>query len=382
VRLSLRSSFFAGALCLLGVLPGAPQKRAYAQFAGGGQFGGGQFGGGQFGGGGGFGGGQFGGRGGFGGGQFGGGGGFGGGFPGGGGGFGGGGGLGGRQGGFGGGGSGIINPGGAFMVSASCTDLFLKGPDETTRYSAAADAGQVELADGSSGTLQAALNQGLLILRGGNHQMEPSRRNPFLLDLFLVNPGPAAVRVSVKSGAMFTPVGQSAGTVPPEMEKLATVKDAWKQFGRAPFACAVWAARGSTREDVEQALMVSVPAKDIAATQQLLDEAGLPQKFDRDPGSYEKIYQQKAEQLKAMDSVEGSTSFSLGTMATVEGLRNEDGKGVVALHPKKSSQVYRYAATFKDVGRHKLIATLAHLKTGGPVDAHGGEIVIQLPTRG
>ena len=58
------------------------------------------------------------------------------------------------------------------------------------------------------------------------------------------------------------------------------------------------------------------------------------------------------------------------------------GQGVLALHPKNSAQVYRYAASFKDAGRRKVIATLVHLKSGGPVEAHGGQIVIQLPAAG
>ena len=62
-----------------------------------------------------------------------------------------------------------------------------------------------------AGSLQEALNQGLLILRGGNHRVEASLRNPFVLDLFMVNMSPAPVRIALKRGAIFTPAGQSPG---------------------------------------------------------------------------------------------------------------------------------------------------------------------------
>src|SRR5262249_18269130 len=159
-----------------------------------------------------------------------------------------------------------------------------------------------------------------LILRGGDRMRDPSRRNPYLLVLILVNPGPAPVRVTVKSGAVYTPKGQAPGTIPPGFDKLGTQPGARQRYGRAPLACAVWAARGSTREDVEQTLMVSLPAKEVATTQRLLDGAGIQQQFDRDAGSYERLYKEQADKLHAEDALRGSTPFTIGTMANVEGL--------------------------------------------------------------
>src|SRR5262249_11385265 len=139
--------------------------------------------------------------------------------------------------------SSVLAAGASLTIAANCTDLFLGPPDQTTRFSAAAGAGQAQLADGSVLDLREALDAGQLVLRG----RAPGERapwNPYLLQLYLSNPGPDPVRVSLRAGTLLSPVGRSLGEVPEGMPRLLSVKGAAGQVGSRPLACAVWAARG------------------------------------------------------------------------------------------------------------------------------------------
>jgi hypothetical protein len=331
----------------------------------GGQFGGGQLGG-QFGGGiGGIGGGGIGGIGGGGIGGIGGGiGGIGGGF--------------GRQGGFGMSSlQGTMPPGGTVQIAAYCTDLFLGTPDETTRFAAASDAGEVQLASGDVLGLREALEGGFLVLRG----RDPMRESGLLscaLKLVLTNASPQPVRIAIRSGSLFTPVGQSVGPVPEGMDRLLKVKGAARAAGTATMACAVWAARGSTREDVEETLMTSLTSKDAEQVQQLLDLAQIKQSFDRERGAYEKLYRQTLDKMRDVQEMRGQIAFKVGSVVPIEALKAADGQGVVTLHPKGASYPLRYAATYRSAGPRRLVATLKQPKTGRPLEAFGGELHITL----
>jgi hypothetical protein len=273
---------------------------------------------------------------------------------------------------------GVIASGGSVQIAASCTDLFLSTPDHTTRFSTAPDAGQVQLADGTALPLSQALQNGLLVLRGRRPVGEPTAASFYVLALYLSNPGPQPVRFAVRRGALFTPAGQSVGEVPEGMNRLLEVPGASRIVGTAPMACAVWGARGSTRADVEETLMTTLPASDAKRTQELLNAAGIQKIFDREPDAYEKLYDQAADKLKDAEEFAGQAELRVGKTARVEGVRGADGQGVITLRMNRGGGVFHYRATIEKLGARRMVAKLTHLKSSRPLDVHRDGLVINL----
>jgi len=282
---------------------------------------------------------------------------------------------GGQQGGIGRGGfSSIVPPGGSTLIAANCTDLFLATPTSSDRYTIATDGGQVQLASGEVLPLQQAFEAGVLVLRGAEPRRSVlSGTNPFYTIRFaLANPGKSPVRVQVPSAARIVPAGQS-GDASEALHRVVAEGVKSRLEGTPALACAVWAARGSTREDVEQTMMGIVPAKEITRTQDLLNRAEVKQVFDRDAGAYEKLFDHAAGRIKDGEEFAGRATLPDRTQVEVEGVRGADGKGVVAVMPVKTDATFFYNATFQ-AKQGKVQITLTHLKSGRQLEVHGGVI--------
>lgn len=329
--------------------------RQFAQgFQRGGQFGGGQFGGGQIGGGN-FGTSQFGGnRGGFPGGSQG----------------------GGRQGGaFPGGGNFSLAPGQAVLVAAACTDLPSDPPDATTRFRGGGKS-VVVLANGEI-PLDKALDAGLVSIGGKNDSFMPfGRGGSLLLNLQLVNRSGQPLRVSIARGDTVTPAGQASQPLPEGSDLLFQEAAQQRISLTNTTQFAVWGARGSTAEEVEQANMARLKEADIQRAQALLDAAGIKRIFDRDRGTIATRYEKEAEKLGSeVQDVAGYTYLADGKRAKVSGVRSEDGRGVVTVTPAQGGDYY-YSARFTARGGGKASVQLFQLATEHPVRVNRGSLLL------
>lgn len=279
-------------------------------------------------------------------------------------------------------GSGLLAAGRSVQIAANCTDLFLSGPAADTLYNVVGDAGLVQLASGPTLTLTQALASGAAVIRGPNGRTDPPNMNPYLITLYLTNLSGAPLRYDVPPGTMFVPRGQGAGTVPAGLDRLVAQARGARLLGKAPLQLAVWAARGSTREDVEQTRLETIADADAKTTQELLDASGIDRAFDRERGAYEKLYTAEAKRLAEAQAFEGTAHLATGKPVTVEGFRAKDGTGVLALHLVKTSGDFFYRARFQPAGKGKLLARLVQIRSGNPLEANRGEIQVTLAPAG
>ena len=285
----------------------------------------------------------------------------------------------GRQGGaFTGGGFFTLAPGQTVQLAAACTDLLAEPPDATTRFNGGGDA-RVALADGSVTTLAAAMQSGVLAVRGRSDSFDPIRRDgSLLLDLYLANASPIPLQVALRPGTTVTPSGQPEQPLP-QAERLFALA-ARKGFSRSnTVQYAVWAARGNSAEEVEQTNMLRLHGEEIAHVQNLLDGSGVERKFERDRGVYAARYQAVLDRLpQEREAVRGTTFLLNGYKASVEGVRTADGKGAVTVKPLRANGgEFFYAAEFKDRKDGRVDVKLIHLATGRPLRANRGSLVLK-----
>jgi len=286
-----------------------------------------------------------------------------------------GGGPGGRQGGFfSQGGFERLASGQTVRLAAFCTDLMADPPDAGTRF-AGGDGTLVAFGDAEPVPLAAALKSGRLTLRGRDDSFDPVRRDGSLaLDLYLTNQSGLPARVSLAPGTAVTPEGQGAQALPAGADRLVTLAN-HRGLARAnTMQFAVWAARGSTVEDVEQTNMLKLPTMEVNRVQSLLRDAGLRQQFERNRGLYAIRYEDLAANLPGATPVQAATSVPLGGRATVTGLRGADGKGLVTVKVHQSRGEFFYRAEFTQGKDGRTRAKLFHLMTGRPIRVGGGEL--------
>lgn len=222
--------------------------------------------------------------------------------------------------------------------------------------------------------LQQALDAGALVLRGAEAPRSILSRNSpvYTIKFTLTNPSKTPVRVQVPGAARIVPAGQS-GDASEVLARIMAEGVKNRLEGTPALACAVWAARGSTREDVEQTVMGTLAPKEVARAQDLLARAQVKQVFDRDTGTYEKMFDQAAGRIKDGEEFAGRATLPDRTQVEVEGVRGPDGKGVVAVMPIKSDATFFYNATFQ-AKQGKVQITLTHMKSGRQLEVHGGQI--------
>lgn len=289
----------------------------------------------------------------------------------------------GRQGGFLPGGGGIggsvfgLAPGGTFQLAALCTDLLSDPPDATTHFSNTKGT-QVATADGGVLALNEAIQSGLVGIRGRRDTFDPIRRDGSLaLDLYLVNLSRQPVRVALQPGTTLTPQGQSEQTLPAGAERLPAEAAQRGITALNTLQFAVWGARGSTVEEVEQANMFRLSAGEVERVQGLLDACGIQREFDRERGVTEKRYADAARKLgDAAEAVDGTAYLASGAKASLTGFRNADGVGVVTIHPQRASGDFRYSARFQERKDGRTVVKLFYLANGRPAHANRGELVL------
>jgi hypothetical protein len=290
------------------------------------------------------------------------------------------GGPGGRQGGvFGSSGQQTLASAGTIRMAAFCTDLLSDPPDGSTRFTGGGDATLVALADGRKMSLGQALASNVLTLRGHDDSFDPVRRDGSLaLDIFLTNNSGMPVRLSLTAGTAVTPSGQSTQALPEGAERLFAAAEARRLNSTNTMQYAVWAARGSTAEEVEQANMIKLPGMEVGRVQSLLNGSGIRRDFDRNRGLAEAKYEEAVEKLgDKSQPISGVTSIPLGGKATVEGVRTADGKGFVTVKVLQSRARFFYGAQFSEGKDGRTKVKLIHLATGKPIHAMGGEITMQ-----
>ncbi|MFN3650750.1 MAG: hypothetical protein ACK47B_14340 [Armatimonadota bacterium] len=274
-----------------------------------------------------------------------------------------------------------LNPGQTVQLAAYCTDLFSDPPNETTRFTGGDDA-QVATAGGRTLTLARALQEGIVAIRGRSDSFDPIRRDGSLaLDLYLGNLSGEPVRVAIGRGDTITPQGQAAQPLPAEADRMFALAEQKGLSRKNTLQFAIWAARGSTAEDVEQTQMLQLPKEEVARVQSLLDESQLAKKFDRDRGAYEKRYEQAAAALgEEAREIAGTGLLVTGAKAVVEGLYGEGGEGVVTVrHPRGGEYFYGATLTRKRDGR--VSVKLYHLVTGRPIRAMRGGFLLYPKTQ-
>jgi hypothetical protein len=267
-----------------------------------------------------------------------------------------------------------LSAGQTVRLAAFCTDLMADPPDAGTRFTGG-DRTLVALGDREPITLAAALKDGLLALRGRSDSFDPARRDGSLaLDLYLTNQSGAPVRVAVAPATAVTPDGQAAQPLPEGADRLMALANARGLARANTMQFAVWAARGSTVEDVEQTNMIKLPAMEVGRVESLLRDSGLRRQFDRDRGVYAARYAQLAAQLPDAEPVSGATSVPIGGKATAEGLRGADGKGLVKVRVHQSRGEFYYRAEFGEGKDGRTRVRLLHLLTGRPMRANTPEL--------
>lgn len=273
-----------------------------------------------------------------------------------------------------------LRPSETVTVAAACTDLMAPPPDETTRF-AGGEGAQVQLANGSFASLPEALERGVLALRGKSDSFNPlNRSGSLLLDLQLTNLASVPVKVIIPAGTQVIPAGQKPQPLPEGSERLYETAGKKRLTYTNTMQYAVWAARGNTREEVEQANLRLLPAREVEKVQDLLDASGLARDFDRDGGRYERKYREALARLpESAENVAATAILPTGYRARLEGKRDGN-RGWLQLSPKEGGRFF-YAAEFEDRKDGKTLVHLKHLVSGNPMRIGRGFLVLERSSR-
>lgn len=265
---------------------------------------------------------------------------------------------------------------GVIQLAAFCTDLLSDPPSPSTTFTGGSTA-QVALADGRRFTLAEALDTGALRLRGRNDALSPFRSGGLELKLELVNASGLPARVDLPAGAAVTPAGQAAQPLPAGSERLFALAAQHRLSHSNTLQYAVWAARGSTAEEVEQANMVRLPQDEVSQVQDLLDESGIRRTFDASRGAYAKRYAESVKQLgEDAAPVAGTAGLPNGSRVEVAGVRDASGGGLLTVRPAKGGEFF-YQANFRSRKDGGLDVTLRNLATGRKIHVLRGYLLVR-----
>ncbi|MBI3912480.1 MAG: hypothetical protein HY320_16285 [Armatimonadetes bacterium] len=271
---------------------------------------------------------------------------------------------------------GILLPGGAAISLAYCTDLFASPPDQTARYAPPADAGRVLLASGMGFSLPEAVQARVLIARGPGPMEQLPRDGWGALHILWVNQSHEPVALNVGAGILLTPEGASPMPAP----HLPLLLSAAARLGIAASNVtqyAIWAARGATREDIEQTRLTVLSDEEVDLANRLLNVAGLTAAADSNQGEYARLYR-VAEQMMG-DSGQAFTGRALlndGTPVRVMGKRDAEGDALLTLVPKGGGTRFLMGARLSPHKDGRWRARLVHLKTGRRLSGNYGSLII------
>jgi hypothetical protein len=274
-----------------------------------------------------------------------------------------------------------LSPGQPVRLALNCLDLFAATPTNRVAFTAPSGDGAVTQADGRELTLAQALEAGVLNVRGRGPADPARRERGEWYDVYVTNLADQPVHLSLPAGTLLVPAGQQVPDVRSGVRRLLAAAGAHGLLGSDTVAHAVWATRGFTREDVEETTMA--PLSDTAArqVQVLLAAADLGYQFDRGPGEYTRLYEQKRSGLgDEAASVRGTALLPDGRTADAQVRMAPDGRAVVALTPDKGRSSLYYAGQVLSRHEERLQLALSHLKTGGPLEVAQGPITIRAAT--
>jgi len=273
-------------------------------------------------------------------------------------------------------GSTTIAANGVLQLAAFCTDLLSDPPTPTTHFTGGANT-LVALADGRRFTLAEALEAGAFRLKGRNDALNPFSAGGLELKLELVNTSGLPARVELAAGTTVTPAGQAPQPLPAGSDRMFALAAQRRLSHSNTLQYAVWAARGSTAEEVEQANMVRLPKDELEQVQELLDESGISREFDTKRGAYARHYAESVKELgEDATPVVGTAGLPNGTRVDVEGVRTTDGTGLVTVRPPKGGEFF-YRAAFRNRKDGGLDVTLRNLATGRKVHVLRGYLLVR-----
>jgi hypothetical protein len=271
-----------------------------------------------------------------------------------------------------------LAPGETRRVALFCTDLFARTPNDQTRLDTAGDGGLARRADGSALKLRDALADHSLQIRGRGPADPPRPHDQASYDAFVTNRSDQILSVDLPAGLVVVPAGQRTPRLPDGFARILAAAASSPGANVETLACAVWAARGFTRADVEQTLLRRVTDAEALLVQRWLDFAFLPRSFDCGAESYDQLYRQLVRRLGRALPFRGTAALATGDRVQVEGLAVRDGRALVSIQSTQSSGRWQYRARIAAQQPGKIALTLRQLRTGLPLEANGGRIWVTL----
>jgi hypothetical protein len=272
-----------------------------------------------------------------------------------------------------------LEPGQSVRLAMYCADLFASTPTDRVPFTAPGSDAGVMLASSQELTLGDAITGGLVQVRGRGPADPPRREGGQWFDVALTNAAPQPLQVSMPSGTLLVPAGQSVPDVRPSVRRLFAAARARGWLGSTTLAHAVWATRGFTREDVEQTTMTRLSDAEAANVKTLLAASDLGYEFDRGRGDYARLYNQKRAELGEKAALAtGTAVLPSGKNAPAELLVDAAGHALVTLASAKGGEPFHYAGRVTSRRSDRLLIQLIHLKTGRPLEATRGPVLIKL----
>lgn len=271
-----------------------------------------------------------------------------------------------------------LAPGQTRRVALFCTDLFARTPNDQTRLVADGDGGLARRADGSALKLRDAQAESSLEIRGRGPADSPRPQDQASYDAFVTNRSDQILSVDLPAGLVLVPAGQPTPRLPDGFARILAAAAASPGSNSESLACAVWAARGFTRADVEQTLLRRVNDTEALLVQRWLDFAHLSRSFDGGVESYDQLYRERARGLGRALPFRGTAALATGDRVQVEGLAARDGHALVSLQSNRSRGRWQYVARIAAQQPGKIALALQHPRTGLPMEANGGRVWVTL----
>jgi hypothetical protein len=272
-----------------------------------------------------------------------------------------------------------LAPGQSYQIALNCIDLFAATPTDQVAFQAPASEATVLLARGPELALGDALAAGLLEARGRGPRDPGPRVAGLGFDVVVTNVSALPLRVSVPLGTLLVPAGQPVPDVLPGVRRLLAAAQARGLLGSSTLAEAVWATRGFTRADVAQTAMAPLPDSEARRVQELLAAANLGYDFGQDSGEYVRLYEKRrAELADAAAPASGWAVLPNGRKLRAEVLADTAGRAVVSLRAPRAGSPLYYAGQILSRRPERLTVQLIQLKTGRPLEAVRGPVLVKL----
>jgi hypothetical protein len=271
-----------------------------------------------------------------------------------------------------------LRSGQSYQMALNCVDLFADTPTDRVAFAAPPSDATVTLVSGMELALSDAIIAGLIQVRGrGPRDAGPRPTGPSF-DVMLTNTSEEPLHVAVPAGTLLVPAGQPVPEIGPGVRRLLGAAQTRGLLGSEMLAEAVWATRGFTREDVEQTSMVRLSDSAAQRVQDLLAAANLGYEFGEGSGEYARLYEQRRSDLgSAPQTVRGAAALPDGRHGDAEVSADASGRAVVKLVMTPGASPLYYGGQVTVRRSDRLGVELLHLKTGRPLEATRGPILVR-----